>query len=124
MVELFKSLGVEVGASDSDESIGAKVLKPQKDKCSLIPIYLEYKELTKLTSTYGQNFLDQINPKTGRIHTKFQSIGTDTGRISSGGQEKDGTQLINLLNIPSDPNTRSCFIAEDGNRWISIDYSG
>lgn len=48
---------------------------------------------------------------------------TDTFRISSGG--KDGsTKYINMLNIPAEPFTRSCFIAEEGNKWISIDYSG
>jgi DNA polymerase I-like protein with 3'-5' exonuclease and polymerase domains len=99
-------------------------LGPQKDKCSLIPIYLDYKEAVKLTSTYGQNFLDQINDVSGRVQSRYQSIGTDTFRISSGGKEKNGTQLVNLLNIPADAETRACFIAEDGNRWISIDYSG
>jgi DNA polymerase I-like protein with 3'-5' exonuclease and polymerase domains len=99
-------------------------LGPQKDKCSLIPIYLDYKEAVKLTSTYGQNFLDQINDVSGRVQSRYQSIGTDTFRISSGGKEKNGTQLVNLLNIPADAETRACFIAENGNRWISIDYSG
>ena len=41
--------------------------------------------------------------------------------VSCGGGDEDS---INLLNLPSDAITRSCFIAEEGNRWISIDYSG
>lgn len=127
LIPIFKSLGIDVETGKEGEekdSLNAKVLGPQKDKCSLIPIYLDYKEAVKLTSTYGQNFLDQINDVSGRVQSRYQSIGTDTFRISSGGKEKNGTQLVNLLNIPADAETRACFIAEDGNRWISIDYSG
>lgn len=127
---IFKKYGVEIAVEDKDkggmkDSIDAKVLKPQADKCSLIPIYLEYKETTKLTSTYGQNFLDQINPVSKRIHTSYQQMGADTTRITSGGKDKDSkTEYVNLLNIPADAETRACFVAEDGNKWISIDYSG
>ena len=126
---IFKKYGVEIAVEDKDkggvkDSIDAKVLKPQADKCSLIPLYLEYKEATKVTSTYGQNFLDQINPVSGRIHTSYQQMGADTTRITSGGKDKDGSEYVNLLNIPADAETRACFVAEDGNKWISIDYSG
>ena len=127
---IFKKYGVDIVVEDRDkggvkDSIDAKVLKPQADKCSLIPLYLEYREAVKVTSTYGQNFLDQINPVSGRIHTSYQQMGADTTRITSGGKDKDGkTEYVNLLNIPADAETRACFVAEDGNKWISIDYSG
>lgn len=128
VIPVFKKFGVHVEIEDNGEnkdSINEKVLAPQKDKCSLIPLYLEYKGLMKLTSTYGQNFLDQINPTTGRIHTNFNSVGTDTARISSGGKDKiNKIDYINFLNIPADAETRACFVANDGNLWISIDYSG
>lgn len=124
VIKLFQSLGVEVSSKDTDsDSVGAKVLKPQAHKCSLIPLYLKYKEQSKVVSTYGENILNQINKDTGRLYTKYNVKGTDTFRISSGG--KDGhIQYINMLNIPSDSFTRSCFIAEDSNKWISIDYAG
>lgn len=49
----------------------------------------------------------------------------NTLRISSGGKDKTNKiKYINFLNIPSDAETRACFIAEPGNKWISIDYSG
>lgn len=48
-----------------------------------------------------------------------------TLRITSGGKDKENhVEYVNLLNLPSDVETRACFVAEDGNRWISIDYSG
>lgn len=128
--QIFKKYGVNITVPDKEkggtkESIDAKVLKPQANKCSLIPIYLNYKEAVKVTSTYGENFLQQINPVSGRIHTNYQQMGADTTRITSGGSDKENhTEYVNLLNLPSDEETRACFVAEDGNKWISIDYSG
>ena len=127
---IFKKYGVNLETQDKKtkeikSTLDAKQLKPQKDKCSLIPIYLEYKEAVKVTSTYGQNFLDQINPVSGRIHTNYQQLGADTTRITSGGKDRgNNIEYVNLLNLPADAETRACFIAEEGNKWISIDYSG
>lgn len=127
---LLKKYDVEVEVFDKDtnkfkDSVDAKVLKPQADKCSLIPIYLDYKEAVKVTSTYGENFLKQINPVSGRIHTNYSQMGADTTRITSGGKDKENNiEYVNLLNLPADAETRECFCAEKGNKWISIDYSG
>jgi DNA polymerase I len=82
LIPLFRKYGIDVSVADKDtggikDSIDAKQLSPQKDKCDLIPIYLDYKEATKVTSTYGQNFLDQINVD-GRIHTNYNQMGADT----------------------------------------------
>lgn len=124
--KLFKELGVKVTIEDKDgesDSINAKSLGPQAKSCGLIPIYLKYKEQAKLVGTYGENVLKQINKDTGRLYTRYNTKGTDTFRISSGG--KDGTiKYINMLNIPAESFTRSCFVAEEGNRWISIDFKG
>lgn len=130
LIPLFKKYGVNVTTEDkvkggTKDSIDAKSLKPQKDKCSLIPLYLEYKEAIKVTSTYGENFLKQINPVSGRIHTNYQQMGADTTRLTSGGKDKNAkVEYVNLLNLPANAETRACFIAENGNKWISIDYSG
>lgn len=127
--EVLKSFGVNVKSKDKKtgkevESVDSKVLKPQKDKCPLIPLYLAYKEAVKVTSTYGENFLEQINP-VGRICTNFQQLGADTTRITSGGKDKAAkVEYVNLLNLPKDEETRACFTAEKGNKWISIDYTG
>ena len=130
LIPLFKKYGVDVTIEDKErggtkDSIDAKTLKPQKAKCSLIPIYLEYKEAVKVTSTYGENFLKQVNPVSHRIHTNYSQLGADTTRITSGGKDKsNNVEYVNLLNLPADAETRACFVAEEGNKWISIDYSG
>lgn len=130
VASIFKKYGVNIEVADKSkegnkESIDAKVLKPQKDKCSLIPLYLDYKEAFKVVSTYGENFLKQINYNTGRLYSQFNQLGADTTRITSGGKDKTNKlEYINLLNLPADSDTRSCFVAEPGNKWISIDYAG
>ena len=130
LIPLFKKYGVDVTIEDKEkggtkDSIDAKTLKPQKAKCSLIHIYLEYKEAVKVTSTYGENFLKQVNPVSHRIHTNYSQLGADTTRITSGGKDKsNNVEYVNLLNLPADAETRACFVAEEGNKWISIDYSG
>ena len=123
VIPLFELLGINVETFDKKtkqkkKSIEANVLKPQKNDFPIIPIFLEYQEATKVVSTYGQNWLDAINPKTGRIHADFHSIGTDTARVSSGG----GIWKLNIQNLPNDPETRACFTSEEGNAWLSADY--
>ena len=130
VIPLFKSLGFNLETKDKatgkmKDSIDAKVIEPQKEVSDIAPIYLEYKAAAKVVGTYGENFLDQINPVSRRIHTSFQQMGADTTRITSGGKDKNNKiEYVNLLNLPSDEETRACFVAEPGNRWISIDYSG
>lgn len=78
----------------------------------------------KTTSTYGQNFIDSINPVSGRIHTQFNQL-MDTGRLSCGGKNKDAKiQYLNLQNLPSDKETRACFVSEKviyGHQQIIVD---
>lgn len=123
VIPLFELLGINVETFDKKtkqkkKSIEANVLKPQKNDFPIIPIFLEYQEAAKVVSTYGQNWLNAINPKTGRIHADFHSIGTDTARVSSGG----GIWKLNMQNLPNDPETRACFTSEEGNAWLSADY--
>lgn len=112
------------------KSVDATVIEGQKDKHPIADVYLKFKAAQKVTSTYGQNVRDLVNPKTGRIHTSFNQIGTDTHRYSSGGGDDKEVipgrkvPLVNLQNIPADAETRACFVAEKGNKWISADYSG
>lgn len=130
VIPLFKELGFDLDTKDKKsgemkDSVDAKIIEPQKHVSDIAPIYLDYKAASKVVGTYGENFLEQINPVSGRIHTNFQQMGADTTRITSGGKDKsNNAEYVNLLNLPSDEQTRACFVAEPGNRWISIDYSG
>ena len=124
VVRLFETIGIDVNTFDKKtkrkkKSIEEKQIAPQKDKFSIIPIFLQYQEAAKVVSTYGQNWLNAINPVTDRIHVEIHSIGTDTSRVSSGG----GPYKLNMQNLPNDETTRSCFTAEKGNKWLSCDYS-
>ena len=79
-------------------------------------VILEYREVSKLLSTYIDKLPECINPKDGRIHCKFNQYGADTGRFSS--------QDPNLQNIPShNKDIRKMFKATDGYVLMSSDYS-
>ena len=126
VIILLEALGFNLLVKDKEtglmkKSVESKVIEPQKDISDITPIYLDFKAAEKLTSTYGQNFLDQINVD-GRIHTNFSQL-MNTGRLSCGGKDKNtGAEYVNLQNLPADEETRACFIADSGNLWISADY--
>jgi DNA polymerase I len=135
VIPFLESLGFKLEVRDkatgnTKKSVDATVIEGQKDVHPIAKVYLEFKAAQKVTSTYGQNFLDLINPVTGRLHTSFNQIGTDTHRYSSGGGDDKEVipgkkvPLVNLQNLPADAETRACFVAEKGNKWISADYSG
>ena len=100
-------------STDSEE------LKKIKDHHPIIPLILEYKELKKIKSAFLDLLPSFINKKTKRIHTIFNQTGTATGRLSS--------EKPNFQNIPSKgewgKEIRSCFIAENGFIFLSLDYS-
>jgi DNA polymerase-1 len=80
---------------------------------------LEYRELSKLKSTYVDALPAQVNPHTGRVHTSYNQTGSVTGRLASSDP--------NLQNIPIRTETgrlvRHAFIAEPGKLLLSVDYS-
>ncbi len=80
---------------------------------------LEWRQLSKLRSTYTEALQAAINPRTGRVHTSYSLVGAQTGRLSS--------TEPNLQNIPVRTEIgrqiRDCFVAEPGHVLISADYS-
>lgn len=124
VVQFFETVGVNTTVVEKGvkkHTIDANHLVKFLDKYPIIKTYLSFKEAQKDIGTYGYNWIEQINPISGRIHTQFKQL-MNTGRLSSGG--KSGTtKNFNFQNIPSDEETRSCFVAEEGNLLISCDYS-
>ena len=100
-------------------STAADVLEKLKDKHPVISKILEYRQLTKLKSTYADGLAGFIDEKDGRIHGKFNQTITATGRISS--------TEPNLQNIPIrmeiGRQIRKVFVPEDGKILIDADYS-
>lgn len=80
---------------------------------------LEWRQLSKLRSTYTEALQAAINPNTGRVHTSYSLVGAQTGRLSS--------TEPNLQNIPIRTEIgrqiRDTFVAEPGNVILSADYS-
>jgi DNA polymerase-1 len=127
VIALFKYLKIPtslIEEGETKDSVSAKNIERYATEFPFIKTYLEFKGCQKELSTYGQTFIDQINPMTGRVHTNFRQI-LDTGRLSSGGKNREtGEEYINFQNIPSDKDTRACFVASPGNTLLVSDYSG
>lgn len=140
----FNTKGWNKEKKEETESKGADLVKKQKNiNPEFAELYLEYSRLDKLCSTYGPQYTNAINPITKRIHTEFRQLDTVTGRLSCGSQKQNedlatlkGLPLKptkghseevcaypQIQNLPNTNEVRSCFIAEEGNDFISIDYN-
>ena len=103
------------GQPSTDES----VLQELAESFELPAIILEHRSCSKLKSTYTEKLPEQVNPKTGRVHTSYHQAVTATGRLSSSDP--------NLQNIPirseEGRRIRQAFIAGPGKKIIAADYS-
>lgn len=116
---LFEKLGLKNGKkTKTGYSTSAEVLEKLKNAHPIIPKILEYRQLTKLNSTYAEGLAGYIRAD-GRIHGKFHQTVTVTGRISSADP--------NLQNIPTrmplGREIRKVFIPEEGSVFVDADYS-
>lgn len=132
----FNTTSKDKKTGDTKDSVVEKVLSKQKGIADdFLKLYFAYKEKFKDCSTYGQNYIDAINPNTGRIHTSFKQLGASSGRMSCGSNTTNNDlaklkgiapsrcKYIQLQNLPADEITRSSFISEPGNLMTSCDYS-
>lgn len=138
----FNTKILDKKSGEEKESALEKVLSKQKGINDIfLNIYLNYKEADKVCTTYGQTYLNAINPLTERIHTNFKQIGTTSGRMSCGSKEinialaklkhlptstKNNNLKVSypqLQNLPATEQTRSCFVSKKGNKFASGDYN-
>ncbi len=118
---LFDKMGLEGGkkGKTGKYSTGADILEDLATEHELPRRVLDWRQLSKLKSTYTDALQTHINPDTGRVHTSYSITGANTGRLASTDP--------NLQNIPvrteEGRRIREAFIAEPGNVMVSLDYS-
>jgi DNA polymerase-1 len=119
---LFDKLNLQPNARRGKakaRSTAADVLEELSAQHSLPAKVIEFREISKLKSTYVDALPKLIHPETGRLHTSFSQTGAVTGRLSSSDP--------NLQNIPIRTELgrqiRAAFVAEKGKVLLSADYS-
>ena len=117
---LFDELGLtKKRRGKTGFSTDARVLSQIREEHPIVTKVEQWRELTKLKSTYLDALPELIDPDTGRLHTTFNQTATATGRLSSTNP--------NLQNIPIRTEEgrpiRSCFVAPRGHRLLSADYN-
>jgi DNA polymerase-1 len=107
----------ETGAGVLDDLAGNEDLSDEAR--NFVSEMMEWRQLSKLKSTYTDSLPSHINPQTNRVHTSYAMASTSTGRLASSDP--------NLQNIPirtaEGREIRTAFTAEKGNKLISADYS-
>lgn len=91
-------------------------LQPLAAQYPIVAKLLEYRTMQKALTSYGQNMIEFINPKTGRLHADFRQIGAPTGRFACTNP--------NIQQVPHAPEYRRCFMGHpDGRTLVIADYS-
>ncbi len=121
-VILYEKLGLPIisktakGQASTAEAVLAELAEQDFE---LPKVLMQYRSLSKLKSTYTDRLPEQINPRTGRIHTSYHQAVAATGRLSSSDP--------NLQNIPirtaEGRRIRQAFVAPRGYKLLAADYS-
>lgn len=106
----LKRLGVPM-----PESTRSWKLQPLAADYPVIAKLLEYRAVQKSVTSFGETFLGEIHPATGRLHADFRQIGAPSGRMACSSP--------NIQQIPHDAAYRRCFRAPTGRKLIIADYS-
>ncbi len=118
---LFDEMGIEGGKKGKTGAYatGADVLEDLATEHELPGRVLDWRQLSKLKSTYTDALQDHINADTGRVHTSYSIAGASTGRLASTDP--------NLQNIPirteEGRRIREAFVSEPGKTLVALDYS-
>ncbi|MBD3280963.1 DNA polymerase I [Candidatus Dojkabacteria bacterium] len=118
---LFGKLGLTGTKKTSSGafSTNERVLRDLREQHEIVGLILEYREVSKLRSTYTDALIEQKDPVTGRVHSSFNQSVASTGRLSS--------SEPNLQNIPAASEMgnkiRKAFEAGKGKIFVSLDYS-
>jgi len=119
---LFDEMGIQGGRKGKTGAYatGADILEGLAAQGHELPArVLDWRQLSKLKSTYTDTLVEQINPETGRVHTSYAMAGASTGRLASTDP--------NLQNIPvrteEGRKIRHAFVAAKGCKLVSLDYS-
>ncbi|WP_348656984.1 DNA polymerase I [uncultured Sulfitobacter sp.] len=118
---LFGKMGLEGGkkGKTGKYSTGADVLEDLATEHDLARRVLDWRQLSKLKSTYTDALQDHVNADTGRVHTCYSIAGAATGRLASTDP--------NLQNIPirseEGRRIREAFVAPEGKVLVALDYS-
>lgn len=97
--------------------------KPKTKAKGLVELLLEFRKATSELTKYGENFLENKNPISGKFHTIYRQCNAANGRFQSGGGKLQPDKF-NSQNIPRDTKFRHCFGVEEGYQVVTCDLSG
>lgn len=106
--QILTSMGIDA------KSTSKKVLAHFKAD-ELVSYILNFRNFTKRSTAFGEEFLKFVNPVSGKIHTEYNQLRADTGRF--------GSDSPNLQNIIADDEYRNAFVASPGYEFAKLDYS-
>ncbi len=118
---LFNDLGLPVKRKtpSGQPSTAEDVLEELAEEFELPRVIMEYRGLAKLRSTYTERLPEQVNPRTGRVHTSYHQAVAATGRLSS-----TDPNLQNIpIRTPEGRRIRQAFVAPQGHVIVAADYS-